>query len=107
MNGHICVLDWFSKSGYLFEYTEDAINFASSNGHVQVLEWFKNSGYEFIFTHKAKEFAYRNKHFEVIKWFENNNMIEQTAFDLAKKRVKKYYNSLYCLEIIEYSSPIS
>lgn len=67
--GNVLILDWFEKSGYLFDWTESLIDVALENGNINVLNWFRKSQYEFNYSSNIK---IKNNNQAVLEWLKEN-----------------------------------
>jgi hypothetical protein len=107
--GHVESLDWWLESGLPFEYTEAALEHASSKnqldvlewwreqrarlplkvgrvmdtasaaGHVPVLVWWTRSGLDYTYDRQALYHASCNGHIDVLQWWMNSGL--QLFFD--------------------------
>jgi hypothetical protein len=107
--GHVKSLDWWLKSGLPFEYTENALEHASSKnqldvldwwreqrtrlplkvgrvmdtasaaGHVSALAWWAHSGLDYTYDRQALYHASCNGHVDVLQWWMNSGL--QLFFD--------------------------
>ena len=107
--GHVKSLDWWLKSGLPFEYTENALEYASSKnqldvldwwreqrarlplkvgrvmdtasaaGHVSALVWWAHSGLDYTYDRQALYHASCSGHVDVLQWWMNSGL--QLFFD--------------------------
>jgi hypothetical protein len=76
-NGHVNSLDWWLSSGYSFEYTEAALEYASAKNRFAVLEWWKAQNERIALPLKigrSMDMASTAGHVEVLEWWASSQL---------------------------------
>ncbi|KAF4620718.1 hypothetical protein D9613_000833 [Agrocybe pediades] len=76
-NGHVASLDWWLNWGHPFEYTEAALEYASSKNQIHVLDWWKRQHKERglpLKIGRAMDMASTAGHVDVLEWWARSGL---------------------------------
>ena len=88
---HILVLNWYKKSGYIFD--DSIYDYACLYGSIKVLNWVKKYLKVNISPYTISK-ASKNGHIHVFDWLKKNSKLKYNSFSIIIASKEKYYQIL-------------